>query len=97
MGMSGSGLTAILWLPTVAAAKLGLPRLSAFKRLGSTAGLAAKMSSLAASAWLAMQLKTPAAGVMSPNTLLARHLAVICSKASRSMRRPEESQVYFQY
>ena len=60
------------------ALRLGLPRERAFKRLGSTAGLAAKTSSRAASEWLTRQLSTPAAGVMSPMTPLAMHLAVIC-------------------
>ena len=63
------------------AIRLGLPRDSAFTRLGSTAGLAAKTSSLAASEWLAMQASTPAAGVMSPTTPLAMDLAVACSAA----------------
>ena len=30
-----------------------------------------------------MQLNTPAAGVMSPTTLLAKHLAVICKRAHK--------------
>ena len=66
--------------PTADAVKLGLPRDSAFKRGGSTAGLAANTSSLAASEWAAMQESTPAAGVMSPTTPLAMHLAVTCSQ-----------------
>ncbi len=63
-----------------AAVKLGLPRDNAFSSVGSTAGLAENTSSLAASLWLLMQLNTPAAGVMSPITLLAKHLAVTCKR-----------------
>ena len=62
------------------AVRLGLPRDSAFKRWGSTAGLAANTSSLAASEWAARQVSTPAAGVMSPITPLAMHLAVTCKQ-----------------
>ncbi len=61
-----------------AAVRLGLPRDKAFSSMGSTAGLAENTSSLPASLWLLMQLNTPAAGVMSPITLLAKHLAVTC-------------------
>lgn len=63
-----------------AAVRLGLPRDKAFSSVGSTAGLAENTSSLAASLWLLMQLNTPAAGVISPTTLLAKHLAVICKR-----------------
>ncbi len=63
-----------------AAVRLGLPRDKAFSSMGSTAGLAENTSSLPASLWLLMQLNTPAAGVMSPITLLAKHLAVTCKR-----------------
>lgn len=66
-----------------AAVRLGLPRDKAFSSVGSTAGLAENTSSLAASEWLMMQLNTPAAGVMSPTTLLAKHLAVICKRVHK--------------
>ena len=66
-------------VPTTAAVRLGLLSVSAFSRLGSTAGRAAKISSLAASEWFTIAPSTPAAGVMSLATLLARHLAVTCS------------------
>ena len=66
--------------PTAAAVKLGLPRLRAFSRWGTTAGRAANMSSLAASEWLAMQPSTPQAGVMSPTTPLAMFFTVTCQQ-----------------